>query len=513
MKGRLEQTAETRAGRVIEFLETLPVTKGIRAGELLELLPHQREFIEAVYGDDSLVRLAIQSIPRGNGKTGLLAGLGLAHLLGPESEPRGEVYVAAVDRLQAGILFNEIVAMIEAVPEFEAQCNVQRFRKVIEVLGDGPGQGSTFEALSADARRGHGLSPTLFVYDEFAQSKTDELLNNLQTAQGKRVRSLGIIISTQSGDDQHPFSVLIDDAERGLDPTLYVQRLSAPPDADPFDESTWRAVNPALDVFLDAEAIRADAERAKRVPSFEAKFRNLRLNQRVAITERWIPAEAWNACEARIDMDALVGEICFGGLDLGSTRDLTAFSLFWPDSGTLATWTFCPADTVGEREHSDRAPYRMWADRGYIELTPGRATDKRFVARRVGELCARFSPDIIGFDRWSIAEFERVLKDEGIELPLKEFGQGFKDMAPATNAFEVKVFNRELKHDNNPLVSWALNNVAIERDGANNAKPNKRRSHDRIDPIVSGIIAVGIAAGESLDKAAPSFQFMVLGGR
>src|SRR5690606_7481748 len=142
-----------------------PVTKGILAGRTMTLLPHQREFIEAVYADGSPVRLAIQSMPRGNGKTGLLAGLCLAHLLGPEAEPRGEIYAAAVDRQQAGLLFNEIVAIIEAVPEFDAVCNIQRFKKLIEVL-DGPSKGSVFETLSSDARRGHGLAPTLWVFDE-----------------------------------------------------------------------------------------------------------------------------------------------------------------------------------------------------------------------------------------------------------------------------------------------------------------------------------------------------------
>ena len=501
-----------RVDRVIAFLQFLPVTKGIRGGKKLRLLPHQLAFVQAVYGDRSEVTLAIQSLPRGNGKTGLLAGLCLAHLVGPESEPRGEVYAAAIDRLQAGIMFNEVVAMIEAVPEFLARVNVQRFHKKVEVMA-GEGAGSVFEALSADVRRGHGLSPSLFVYDEFAQAKTGELLDNLTTAQGKRRRSLGIVISTQAGDDLHPLSVLIDDAERGLDASLYVQRLSAPEDADPFAERTWRAVNPALGIFLDADTVRSEAERAKRMPTFEAKYRNLRLNQRVMVDERWLGPELWTAClDASIEVARLPGEICYGGLDLGSTRDLTAFALFWPESRVLKVWTWCPEETVSERERSDRAPYRLWAEQGYLALTPGRATDKRQVAIRLGELCAQYRPDFIAFDRWGFAELERTLKDEGVELRLKEFGQGFRDMAPATNAFEVRVLNQQLRHDGNPLLRWALGNVALERDAANNAKPNKRRSHDRIDPIVAAIMAVGLAARETV-AAPPEYQVLFFGGR
>jgi phage terminase large subunit-like protein len=489
----------SRAGRVIAFVESLPITKGHRVGQRFVLLPHQRAFIETVYAEGSPIRLAIQSLPRGNGKSGLQAGIVLAHLLGPESEPRGECYAAAIDRQQAGLLFNEIVAIIATVPEFHARCNVQRFRKIVEVL-DGPSKGSTFEVLSSDVRRGHGLSPSLFVYDEFAQARTGELLDNLLTAQGKRARSLGFVISTQAGRDDHPLSVLIDDAQRGLDPSLYVQLLAAPVDADPFDESTWRGVNPAIDAFLDPEVLRTEAARAQRVPTFAPKFRNLRLNQRIDVDERWLPADAWTACAGRVDLDALAGTRCFGGLDLGSTRDLTAFALFWPDAGALAVWTWCPQDTLAERELSDRAPFRTWARQGHVEATPGRAVDKRVIARRLGALCARFTPVAVAFDRWGIAELERVMADEGIALPLKPFGQGFKDLAPATAAFETRVLNGRLIHDGNPVVTWALSNVALERDAAGNAKPSKRRSHERIDPIVAGVMAVGLAAQ---DPAAP----------
>jgi phage terminase large subunit-like protein len=489
----------SRAERVVKFIESLPVTKGILAGRKMKLLTHQREFISAVYGEQAPIRLAIQSAPRGNGKTGLLAGLCLAHLLGPEAEPRGEVYAAAIDRQQAGLLFNEIVAIVEAVPTFTERVNVQRFKKIVEVL-DGDGAGSRFETLTADVRRGHGLSPSLFVYDELAQSKTGDLLDTLITAQGKRTRSLGIVISTQAADDLHPLSVLIDDALRGLDRSLFVQLIAAPPDADPFAETTWTAVNPALGHFLDAVELRTQAERAQRVPTFEAKWRNLRLNQRVDTEERWLPVDAWKACSGPLDLDALAGSPCFGGLDLGSTRDLTAFALYWPDAGALAVWAWCPADTLSARELSDRAPFRVWARQGQIEPTGGRATDKRRVVRRLAELTARFTPTAIAFDRWGMAEIERLLSEEGITLPLREFGQGFKDMAPATAAFETRVLSGHLRHGANPLLTWALSNVAIERDAAGNAKPNKRRSHERIDPIVASIMAVGMSAQEPIPQ-------------
>ena len=179
------------------------MTKGILAGKRMKLLPGQRRFIETVYGRVAAdgrrkVRIAIKSEPRGNGKTGLLAGLALAHLLGPECEPRGEVYSAAYNKLQAALIFAEMKAIIEAVPQFEARCNLQRYGKVIEVLS-GDGAGSVYESLSADDKRAHGLSPSLWIYDEFAQAPNSDLLNSLRTSMGKRSEVSGRCYQHASG--------------------------------------------------------------------------------------------------------------------------------------------------------------------------------------------------------------------------------------------------------------------------------------------------------------------------
>src|SRR5215470_5226227 len=245
----------SRVARVIAFLESLPITKGIYAGQKMKLLPGQRRFIEMVYGnlsDDGRrrIKVAIKSEPRGNGKTGLLAGLALCHLLGPECEVRAEVYSAAYNKLQAALIFAEMKAIIEAVPEFEARCNIQRYGKVIEVLA-GDGTGSVYESLSADDKRAHGLSPSFWVFDEFAQAPNADLLDNLRTAMGKRSESLGIVISTQAANDQHPLSQLIDDAALGEDDGVYLQLACAPAEADIFDEATWFSCNGALGKFLD----------------------------------------------------------------------------------------------------------------------------------------------------------------------------------------------------------------------------------------------------------------------
>src|SRR5262245_27654271 len=313
----------SRTERVITFLENLPITKGIFAGRTMKLLAGQRLFIETIYGnltDDGrrTIRLAIKSEPRGNGKTGLLAGLALCHLVGPEWEPRGEVYSCAYNKLQASLIFAEMKAIIEAVPEFHERVNIQRHYKILEVA-KGNGTGSTFESLSADDKRAHGLSPSLWIYDEFAQAPNTDLLDNLKTAMGKRPESLGVIISTQAANDQHPLSAMIDDAAVGDDPSLYVQLASAPTDADIFDEATWFACNEALDKFLDLNEFKAQAAQAQRMPSYRAKFQNLKLNQRIDASTQFISDVDWMACAGKLELSSLVGKRCYAGLDLSQT--------------------------------------------------------------------------------------------------------------------------------------------------------------------------------------------------
>jgi phage terminase large subunit-like protein len=310
----------SRVGRIISFLESLPITKGIYAGRKMKLLPGQRRFIEAVYGRVAAdgrrtIRIAIKSEPRGNGKTGLLAGLALCHLLGPECEARGEIYSCAYNKLQAALIFAEMKAIIEAIPEFVARCNLQRYGKVIEVLS-ADGAGSVYESLSADDKRAHGLAPSFWVYDEFAQAPNSDLLNNRRTSMGKRSESLGVVISTQASTDLHPLSQMIDDAALGEDPSVYLQLAVASDDADIYDEHTWFACNEALCKFLDLNEFRAQAAQAKRLPSFRAKFENRRSNKRIDANLMFISDADWMACADPVSITSLVGKPCYAGLDL-----------------------------------------------------------------------------------------------------------------------------------------------------------------------------------------------------
>jgi phage terminase large subunit-like protein len=481
-----------RVARVVAFLESLPITKGILAGKKMKLLPKQREFIEEIYGSTPRrVKIAIKSEPRGNGKTGLLAGLCLCHLAGPEAEPRGEVYSAAYNKLQSALIFAEAKAIVEQVPELFDRVNIQRYGKVIEVL-EGDGAGSIYEALSADDRRAHGLSPSLWIYDEFAQSKNTDLLDNLMTAMGKRSESLGVIISTQAANDQHPLSMMIDDALMGTDPSVYVQLTSAPDDADTFDEETWKACNPAWGIFLDVEEFRSQAARAQRVPSFRAKFENLRLNRRIDAETQYISDADWMACKGELDREKLKGRPCFAGLDLSQTTDMSAVSLFFPnDGGAILPHFWLPADGLMERDANEDAHYRLWRDRKLLETTPGKAINYKAIIKRLAEISTEYDLKAVAYDRAFIKTFNAQLDEEGVTLPMVEFGQGYVSMSPAVQLLEAAVLDKRVRHDGNPILRWHIANAAIEMDPAGNRKVTKKRSRGHVDGLVALLMAIG----------------------
>ncbi len=486
-----------RVARLIAFLESLPITKGILAGTKMKLLPGQHKFIETVYGrlapdGRRKTRIAIKSEPRGNGKTGLVAGLMLAHLLGPECEPRGECYSAAYNKLQAALIFAEMKAIIEAVPEFEARCNIQRYGKVIEVL-KGDGAGSVYESLSADDKRAHGLSPSFWAFDEYAQAPNPDLLDNLRTAMGKRSESLGIVISTQAANDWHPLSQLIDDALLGEDPSVYLQLAVAPPEADIFEERTWFACNEALGKFLDLNEFRAQAEQAKRLPSLRAKFQNLRLNMRIDARVQFISDADWMTCAAPLDMPSLLGKPCYAGLDLSQTTDMCALVLYWPHSGAVLPYFWLPEEGLLARDYREGGHYRAWRDAGLLETTPGKAINFKAIVHRLAEIGARYDLRCIGYDRAFIKSFTARCEEDGVRLPLKEYGQGFVSMSPAVQLLEAAVLDKRIHHGGHPILRWQMSNVAIEMDSSANRKPSKKRAIGHIDGVVSLLMALAVA--------------------
>ena len=499
-----EKPGLSRAERVIRFVETLPVTAGPLAGTTLTLRPWQKKFIRAIYRTDKtgnrLIRTAVLSVARKNGKTQLAAALCLCALSGPEQEPRGECYSVACTRFQASRVFSEMVAIITRVPWLHARINIVRFRKELEDMENG----STFAVLAADVAPVHGLSPSFVCYDELAQVPSRALYDALGTALGGRATPLMVVISTQAARDTAPLSELVDYGlriERGeiVDSGFHLTLYTAPPEDDPWKLATWRKANPALGDFRSLEDVKRLALQGQRMPSSEMSFRNLILNQRVDATAQFINMAAWKACGEHSDRpQSLQGRACYAGLDLGATKDMTALVLvFEGTDGEFDVLPFCwlPGEQLSELENADRnAPYGLWTQQGHLLTFAGRSTDPKVVALKIAELHGRYKIQALAFDRWRIEDIKRELSAIGCNVELIPFGQGFRDMGPAVDVLERLVDEGKLCHGGHPVLTMAAANAKAELDSAGNRKISKRRSNGRVDPLVALAMALGIAA-------------------
>ena len=448
------------------------------------------------------------SIPRKNGKTGLAAGLALGHLCGPEAEEMGEVYSAASDKKQAGIVFRQCKAMIRRTPWLKSRLLIKDFDMSIEDRVTG----STYQALSADVETKHGLSASCVIYDELAQAKSSGLYDVLRTSTGARANPMFIVISTQAARDEHVLSELIDyglAVQEGSidDPTFYLSLYTAPEDADPYDEAVWAACNPGLGTIRSIDEMRSMAKRAKRMPSRLPAFLNLYLNQRIQADASFMPVSEWLGCaDETVTVDALAGRPCVVGLDLSEVRDMTALVAYFPLDGAVLGWTWAPGETVWG---NDAMPYEGWARAGWLEVTPGRAIDKRYVVRRLAELSQTFDVQAVAYDRWGMEEVRRLLDEEGLWLELAPFGQTYADMSPAVGALEAAIIGRSLRHSGNPVLGWCFGNLVVDTDGAGHRRFTKGKATAKIDCMIALVMALGYAVRNELDAEVDFTDFVV----
>lgn len=488
------------ADRVIAFVQELTHTAGPAAGDPFILRDWQVEIIRSIYDPvkpcgNRFARTAFMTLPRKNGKTELCAALALYHLMG-DGERGAQVYSAAADREQAALIFMAASAMVRNDPELEAMLNIVESRRRIVFHENG----SFYQAVSSESRSKHGYNASTIIYDELAQAPNRELYDVLTTSTGARSQPLTLIISTMSTDkhsiffEQYDYACKVRDGQIE-DPTFIPIIYQADEDADAWDEAVWHECNPALGDFRSLDEMRIMADRAKRMPAAEATFRNLYLNQMVDREVRFLSSRDWLACKRPIDRERLRGRKCVGGLDLSSTRDLTALVLVFPDDEgqkfEALCWFWVPGDNLRERQMQDRVPYPVWRDKGYIEAPEGKAIDKNYVAFEIGQLVTEFDIEAIAYDRWRIEDLKKLLSEESIDVNLVEWGQGFKDMGPAVDHLETVVLNKQLSHDN-PVLDWCASNVVISSDPAGARKINKERSREKVDGMVALAMAMGL---------------------
>lgn len=480
-----------RNARWIEARCRIP--EGKLVGQPVRLSKHQRRWLAKIY--DTPTRTFILSMGRKNAKTTFSAFLLLLHLCGPEAVRNGQLYSAAQSRDQAAILFSLAAKMVRMSPDLSQYVTVRDTGKQLFC----PELGTLYHALSADASTAYGLSPVFVVHDELGQVKgpRSELYEALETASAAQENPLSIVISTQAPTEDDLLSRLIDDAQTGADPRIKLELYTAPLDLDPFGEDAIRAANPHYDEFMNRAEVLRQAGDAKRMPSGEAAFRNLILNQRIEARSPFISRTVWeeNGAGPLADFE---GREVYGGLDLSSVSDLTALVLTTRrDNAWDVRPTFwLPSEGLAEKSRADRVPYDLWHRDGYLQTTPGGSVEYEFVAEYLRGVFDRCRVVAIGFDRWNMRFLRPWLEKAGFtpdELEkFKEVGQGFVGMSPAIRELESLLLARKFRHGRHPVLTMCMNNATVATDPAENRKFVKGKKTGRIDGAVALAMAVAV---------------------
>lgn len=497
------------ADRAVTFIENLRHTKGKWAGKRFWLLPWQEQIIRDLFGilrpdNTRQFHMAYIEIPKKNGKSELAAAIALYLLFG-DNEPAAEVYGAAADRSQASIVYEVAARMIALCPALQKRCKqIPSTKRIVNYANAG-----FYQVLSAEVGTKHGLNVSGLVFDELHAQPNRKLWDVLTNGSGDaRTQPLFVTITT-AGTDRHSICYeqhqLAADllAERKYDPTFYPVIYGLPDGADWKDEQNWYRANPSLGITIPIERVREAFQKALRNPEEENQFKQLRLNLWVSSLTSWIPDAVFCKGNAPIDEEALLGRECYGGLDLSSTSDITAFVLVFPPQSEeepyiVLPYFWLPEETLPLRVARDHVPYDRWEQQGYLQTTEGNVVHYGYIEWFIDALGQKFHIKEIAYDRWGAVQMVQNL--EGLGFTVIPFGQGFRDMSPPSKEFYKLLLEGNIQHGGNPILRWMAGNVVTRSDPAQNIKPDKAKSTEKIDGIVATIMALDRAIRHSEEQ-------------
>ena len=488
---------KTRGERVIGFVERYClVPSGSKVGTPVKLLAFQKRFLLDLYDNPKGTTRGFLSIARKNGKTSLIACLVLVHLVGPEAKRNAQIISGAMSREQAAIVYDLASKMVALSQELSGIIRTvpSRHRLIGLPLG------TEYNAISAEGKTAHGLSPILAILDEVGQVRgpQSDFVDAIITSQGAHDAPLLIAISTQAPNDGDLFSIWLDDARSSKDARVVCHVYEAPKEAKLSDREGWKAANPALGKFRSLPDVKEQADRAERMPSAEPTFRNLVLNQRVEMAAPFISKGVWILNSHEPDDAVFYEEPVYVGIDLSAKTDLTAMVLIaFRERWHVKAYFWTPEKGLAERSKRDRAPYDAWERAGLIRAIPGASIEYEAVARDIADILPDCEVKAVGFDRWRFDLLKKEFDDLALTLPLMPFGQGFKDMAPAIDRLEEMLLNEQVAHGANPVLTMCMANARIEKDAAGNRKMNKAKATGRIDGAVALAMAVGVMTHQS----------------
>lgn len=493
---------QSAAQRFIDFAQLCHHWKGQWANTPIILEPWQHFIYWNLYGwkrkdGTRRFRRSYLDMARKNAKTTMKSIRALYHIT-LDNEVGAQVYVGATKEEQATILVNDAGRIVEATPYFRGQFNLFKYKESIKRVVY-PSTNSFIAPLGRDSNTQDGFDPSMGIMDEYHAHPTDGVLNVIESGMGARKQPSLDIITTAGFNKQFPcYSVTRKNAISVLngditDEDLFAMIFTLDDEEEWDDVSKLSKANPNWNVSVNGEYIESRLNDAKnKGGDKEVDFKTKNGNIWTDAAKTWIPSDLWKSLKADISPDFLRGRKCYGGLDLASTKDTSALILLFPlDDGKfyLKTHFFVPLDTARQRSKEDKVPYETWIRDGYMIGTEGNVTDYRYIETTYNDLNDLFKIVSTAYDRHNSSQLVINLREA--EYQMTPMSQWTTVMSAPTKEFERLIFDKKLLHDGNPVMAWQMGNVALKMDSNENYKPDKKKSQDKIDGPVAGVMAVG----------------------
>ena len=424
-----------------------------------------------------------------------LAAAVALYLLYADNEPSAEVYGAACDRNQASIVFDVAKQMVEMSPALLRRSKIRSAgKRIINYRNAG-----FYQVLSAETGTKHGLNVSGLIFDEIHAQPNRKLYDVLTKGSGDAREQPLFFIITTAGNDKNSICYELHTKAldimhgRKKDYTFYPVVYGLEEGEDWTDEANWYKANPSLGYTINIERVREAYRNAIENPAEENVFKQLRLNIWTSASIRWIPEQVYDKGNLPINLDSLKGRMCYGGLDLSSTSDITALVLAFPprsddEKYVLLPFFWLPEDTLELRCRRDHVLYNVWQKQGFIQTTEGNVIHYGFIEKFIEHLGETYNIREIAYDRWNATQMVQNLEDMGFTMV--PFGQGFKDMSPPSKELFKLLMEGNIIHGGNPVLKWMAGNVVMRQDPAGNIKPDKEKSVEKIDGIVASIMAL-----------------------
>lgn len=506
---------ENEAIRAIKFIELLRHTKGEWADQTkhdtrIRLEPWQQFIVWNLFGwrqnADGCRRYnkAYIEVARKNGKTTFAAAiLNYCYLADSPREVGAEAYTVATKRDQAKIAWGEAERQIRRHPTLASRTKTYKQNSTVVVKGTP----AILRPLGQDSDTEDGLNPHVALIDEYHAHPSNEMVGVIQSGMGSRRQPLILIITTAGFDrnaacyqEEHTLTEKMLEGALDPSPETYFGIIYTIDTGDDWqDREVWIKSNPNLGVSVKWEYLEDQIREAILVPRKQNNVKTKNLNIWTNAFSRWLSSEMWDRCASDFDESDLEGRIGYGGLDLSTNIDITAFVLTFPPEEPETRYRsifrfFIPEENVREREERDRVPYSAWIEAGYIHATPGNVIDYDYIEEVIRADADRFDIQEIAYDPWNATEIINHLQDDGLEFVT--FRQGYASMSPAAKDYEKRIRSGELEHGGNPVMNWMVSCVEVKQDPAGNikpVKPDRRKTGKRIDGVVGHIMSLSRA--------------------